>query len=376
MNTYDLLILFYVFSQNMRKKIIVSVTNDISTDQRVHKVCQSLESMGFEVILWGRKLSYSQVLHRSYTTKRMTLLFSSGPLFYLEYNFRLFLILLFSKSHLLLSNDLDTLLANFLASKFKGIPLVYDSHELFPEVPELIHRPIKKKIWESLERWILPKIKHSYTVCYSIAQFYKDRYGIAMKVVRNVPYLSPSSSAQTNSKTIIYQGGMNPGRGLELAIEMMSYLDDFKLKIIGDGDELKALKALAQQKGVEYKVEFLGRLPFNDLKAHTEQASIGILFEEPRGLSFEYSLPNKLFDYIHADTPVLASSLVEVKGIMNHYQIGELIRERTPQSIAKQIEEMSQNLSTYDFAKAKKELNWQNESQILEGVFSPFLDKA
>ena len=360
----------------MRKKIIVSVTNDISTDQRVHKVCQSLESMGFEVILWGRKLSYSQALNRSYTTKRMTLLFSSGPLFYLEYNFRLFLILLFSKSHLLLSNDLDTLLANFLASKCKGIPLVYDSHELFPEAPELIYRPIKKKIWESLERWILPKIKHSYTVCHSIAQFYKDRYGIAMKVVRNVPYLSPSSSAQTSSKTIIYQGGMNPGRGLELAIEMMCYLDDFKLKIIGDGDELNALKILAQQKGVEHKVEFLGRLPFNDLKAHTEQASIGILFEEARGLSFEYSLPNKLFDYIHADTPVLASSLVEVKSIMNHYQIGELIRERTPQSIAKQIEEMSQDLSSYDFAKAKKELNWQNESQIIEGVFSSFLDKA
>ena len=327
----------------MRKIIIVSVTNDISTDQRVHKVCQSLESMGLEVILWGRKLSYSHVLHRSYTTKRMTLLFSSGPLFYLEYNFRLFLILLFSKSHLLLSNDLDTLLANFLASKFKGIPLVYDSHELFPEAPELIYRPTKKKIWESLERWILPKIKYSYTVCHSIAQFYMDRYSIAMKVVRNVPYLSPSSSTLTSSKTIIYQGGMNPGRGLELAIEMMCYL---------------------------------GRLPFNDLKAHTEQASIGILFEEPRGLSFEYSLPNKLFDYIHADTPVLASSLVEVKGIMNQYQIGELIRERTPQSIAQQIEEMYQNLSSYDFVKAKKELNWQIESQILKGVFSPFLDKA
>ena len=112
------------------------------------------------------------------------------------------------------------------------------------------------------------------------------------------------------------------------------------------------------------------------MKAHTEQASIGILFEEPRGLSFEYSLPNKLFDYIHADTPVLASTLVEVKGIMNHYQIGELIRERTPQSIAKQIEEIFQNLSSYDFAKAKKELNWQKETNILEDVFSPFLDKA
>ena len=101
----------------------------------------------------------------------------------------------------------------------------------------------------SLERWILPKIKHSYTVCHSIAQFYKDRYGIAMKVVRNVPYLSPSSLAQTSSKTIIYQGGMNPGRGLELAIEMMCYLDDFKLKIIGDGDELKAKSISSAKRG-------------------------------------------------------------------------------------------------------------------------------
>ena len=360
----------------MRKKIIVSVTNDISTDQRVHKVCQSLESMGFEVILWGRKLSYSQVLNRSYTTKRMTLLFTSGSLFYLEYNIRLFLILLFSKCHIVLSNDLDTLLANFLVSKCKGIPLVYDSHELFPEAPELINRPTKKKMWERLESWILPKIQHSYTVCESIAKHYKDKYGIVMKVVRNVSYLSDDSPKKENSNIIIYQGNMNPGRGLGLAIEMMCFLDDFKLKIIGDGEDLNALKTLAQQKAVEHKVEFLGRLPFNDLKAHTEQASIGILFEEPRGLSFEYSLPNKLFDYIHADTPVLASSLVEVKGIMNHYQIGELIRERTPKSIAEQIEEMSQNLSSYDFAKAKKELNWQNESQILEGVFSPFLDKA
>ena len=92
------------------------------------------------------------------------------------------------------------------------------------------------------------------------------------------------------------------------------------------------------------------------MKAHTEQASIGILFEEPRGLSFEYSLPNKLFDYIHADTPVLASSLVEVKGYNENYQIGELIRERTPQSIAKQIEEMSEKLALMILQRPKKEL--------------------
>ena len=75
----------------------------------------------------------------------MRLIFSSGPFFYIEYNLRLFFILfLFSKCHLLLANDLDTLLANFLASKCKGVPLVYDSHELFPESPELLKSPFKK----------------------------------------------------------------------------------------------------------------------------------------------------------------------------------------------------------------------------------------
>ena len=360
----------------MRKKIIVSVTNDISTDQRVHKVCKSLQSMGFEVILWGRKLAFSPELCRSYKTKRMKLFFSSGPFFYLEYNFRLFLILLFSKCHILLSNDLDTLLANFLASKCKGVPIVYDSHELFPESPELVNSPIKKKIWESLEGWILPKIKYSYTVSNTISQFYLNKYGIYMKVVRNVPYLSPTYLECKCTKNIIYQGGINPGRGLELAIEMMCFLDDFKLKIIGDGEGLNALKKLAKKKGVENKVEFLGRLPFDDLKAHTREASVGVLFEETRGLSFEYSLPNKLFDYIHADTPVLASCLVEVKKIIKNYQIGELIKERTPQGIVKQIKEMSLKHSSYDFSKAKKELNWQNESQILVDIFNPFLDKA
>jgi len=359
----------------MRKKVIVSVTNDISTDQRVHKVCQSLQSMGFEVLLWGRRLAHSQPLNRPYATKRMTLFFTSGSLFYLEYNIRLFLILLFSKCHIVLSNDLDTLLANFIVSKCKGIPLVYDSHELFPEAPELINRPTKKKMWERLESWILPKIQHSYTVCESIAKYYKDKYGIVMKVVRNVSYLGKDSPKKETSNIIIYQGNMNPGRGLELAIEMMCFLDDFKLKIIGDGEELDALKTLAQQKAVNHKVEFLGRLPFDDLKLYTEQASIGILFEEPLGLSFEYSLPNKLFDYIHANTAVLASPLVEVKAVVENYKVGELLNLRTPQNIAKQIEEMAEKLHTYDFVKAKNELSWQLEEEVLKSVFSPFMQK-
>ena len=99
------------------KKIIVSVTNDLSMDQRVEKVCATLFKNGFEVTLVGRKFKNSYSLNREYKTKRFSLLFNNGFLFYAEFNIRLFFYLLFSKKDILLANDLDTLLPNYLTSK-------------------------------------------------------------------------------------------------------------------------------------------------------------------------------------------------------------------------------------------------------------------
>lgn len=359
----------------MRKKVIVSVTNDISTDQRVFKVCNSLQAMGFEVELIGASRPWSVALNRDYSCKRMKMWFNTGPLFYFEYNLRFFFLLLFKPAAVLLSNDLDTLLANYLISKLKNIPLVYDSHELFPEAPELLERPFKKRLWERLESFLLPKIKHAYTVCESIQSYYKALHGIDMKVVRNVPNLCSKPSRDRNTKTLLYQGNINPGRGLEVAIKSMSFLPDYRLKIIGNGIGLNKLKALSETEGVSSQVEFLGRLPFEDLKKHTESASIGILFEEPLGLSFEYSLPNKLFDYIHAETPVIASPLIEVKKIVEKYKVGELLVDRNPEHIAQQIQAMESKLSTYEFGKAKAELNWKNEEKVLKLVFADFMQK-
>lgn len=369
------LLVFYVFLQTMKEKVIVSVTNDISTDQRVFKVCQSLQNMGFEVELIGRLHAWSKTLERTYSTSRIKTFFSNGPLFYLEFNVRLFFRLMAKPSDVLLSNDLDTLLANFLVSKLKKQVLVYDSHELFPETPELIKTPFKKRIWEGLESLLLPNLKHAYTVCLSIAQFYKKKYGVEMQVVRNLPYLQTKLPIVQKTKTIIYQGNMNPGRGLETAIESMKFLPNFRLKIIGNGLGLNDLKELAQSEGVCQQVEFLGRIPFEDLRPHTQGASIGLLLEEPLGLSFEYSLPNKLFDYIHASTPVLASPLVEVKALVENYPVGELLKERTPQSIAEQITSIVSNSDAYDFEKAQHELNWQIEEEVLKNVFLPFIQK-
>ena len=128
------------------KRIIISVTNDLVSDQRVNKVANTLSNAGFSVLLVGRRFSESVKLSpRNYSTYRLKMFFQKGFLFYLEYNIRLCLFLLTKKSDILLSNDLDTLCANYFVSKIRKIKLVYDSHELFTELPELIGRTFKKK---------------------------------------------------------------------------------------------------------------------------------------------------------------------------------------------------------------------------------------
>ena len=143
-----------------KKRIIVSVTNDLITDQRVHRTCTTLTNEGFDIILVGRQLNPRFSVKRAYSTKRFKLPINNGPLFYALYNLRLFAFLFWNKVDILLANDLDTLPANYLASRIKGCKLIYDSHEYFCHVPELIDRPFVQKIWLAIERWIFPKLKN------------------------------------------------------------------------------------------------------------------------------------------------------------------------------------------------------------------------
>ena len=174
--------------KNLKKKrVIVSVTNDLSTDQRVKKVCESITKLNTEILLIGRILPESKKLELPYTCIRMKLLFNHGPLFYAEYNIRLFFFLLFSKVDIYHANDLDTLLANYLASKIRRKPLIYDSHEYFTGVPEIQNRKIVKKIWTMIEGWIFPRLRHIFTVNDSIASLYNEKYGKSVKTLRNIP---------------------------------------------------------------------------------------------------------------------------------------------------------------------------------------------
>ncbi|NOQ27484.1 MAG: glycosyltransferase [Bacteroidales bacterium] len=362
------------------KRIYITVTNDLVTDNRIHKVACTLLKSGANVTLIGRKKTGSlQILDKPYQTKRFKLLFERGFGFYLEYNIRLFFYLLFRRANVIIANDLDTLLGSYIASFFKSVELVYDSHEYFTEVPELVNRKIPRKVWTLIEKTILPRIKYSYTVCESIAQIYNDLYGINMKVVRNVPYYInraiPEKEYKNDSKLILYQGALNVGRGLEHIIDAMQFLDDAKLQIIGDGDITEQLKERIIKKGLSDKVELTGKIPFEELLAYTFKADLGIALEENIGLNYYYALPNKLFDYIQAGIPVLVSPFPEMQKIVNKYDIGTIYEHKTPELLAKKIMEIFNLEIPYNkwkenTALAAKDLCWENEEKILIQIYS------
>lgn len=355
----------------MKKRIVISVTSDLNTDQRVLKVARSCFENGYDVFLIGHKKSNSKPLSLPFRFRRFRSLFNCGFAFYAEYNIRLFFILLFVKTDILLSNDTDSLPANFLASKIRQKNLVFDAHELFPEIPELVDRPSVKKVWEIIENLIFPHLKYSYTVCQSIADYYHRKYNIDMKVVRNIPYQRKSKPDKAVSKTddrkiILYQGAVNIGRGLEWIIDAMPNVNNAVLMIIGDGDIKSRLKTKVAEMKLENKVVFIDKLMPDELNKYTSAADIGLCLLENKGLSYYYALPNRIFDYINAGIPVLASNFPEIKAVVETFKTGILTDHHEPEYLAEVLNNMIENpYPTLHFTALSAQFCWENEEKKL-----------
>jgi len=362
------------------KKIIVSVTTDLISDQRVHKICLSLCNSGHHVTLVGRKLNNDFFLKRSYKIKRFNMFFKKGFLFYLFFNIRLFFFLLFKKCDVYFSNDLDTLLPNFLVSKIKKKPLIYDSHELFTEVPELINKKFVKSFWLYIEKKIFPRLNHVITVSEGFASFYHNKYKNSILVIRNVPFLNNDFLKKENSFkffnykkdqiNIIYQGALNKDRGIKLMIEMMEYLNA-NFYLFGSGDIEEKLKKHMEQKGLSNKIFFIGRIGFEKLQHITPKFDLGLSFEEDSCLSYRYSLPNKIFDYIHAGVPVLCSNLPDVSKFIKENNVGQVLNSRDPKKIALQAREIISKKETYykHLSITKNKFYWEQEQEKVINLF-------
>ena len=361
--------------------IICAVTNDLIQDQRMDRICRSLMEMDYKVSLWGRKKPGSLSLQdKAYRQRRFAVFFHKGPAFYLEYNIRFCLAAISARPHIIYAVDTDTLPGAWLASRITGAKLVFDAHEYFTEVPELQHSPFKRKIWTLVERFTIPAAHVHVTVSNSLANIFAERYGRKFHVIRNVPEKSSKTQVAKiyDKPYILYQGVLNEGRGLEAIIEAMALLPDIELRIVGWGDIGNALQEQAKKSIAAKRIHFMGWLTPPELQQVTAGAVLGLNILDGKSKSYQYSLANKFFDYMHAGIPSLNMDFPEYRYIIDQFLVGFLVNTLDPESLAQYISEIIVDEAQLQVMRtvceeASQVFCWEQESLILKELFQSFI---
>lgn len=360
------------------KKICLTVTNDLSYDQRMIRICTSLSAAGFEVTLVGRKLKNSRpLINHSFHQKRLRCFFNSGFLFYAEYNLRLFFFLLFKNFDALCAIDLDTILPCLLVSGLQKIPRVYDAHEYFTEMKEVRSRPGVQKFWLAVERFCLPRFDNGYTVSEGLAIEFEKQYHRHYEVIRNLPVLKPLDDKIKTENFILFQGAVNEARGFEYLVPAMKDIP-YSLVICGDGNYMTQLKKLIRENKVEDKVVLKGMMLPEEMWPIAQKAAIGLGLAEKEGINQYHALPNKFTDYMHAGLPQIAMAFPEYRKINDQYRIALLLDQLSVDVVVRAINALMRDETLReDFhlnaLKAREIYCWQNEEKKLVAFYKKLL---
>jgi glycosyltransferase involved in cell wall biosynthesis len=366
-------------------KTAFSVTNCICHDQRVQKMAGALEEYGTDITIIGRKKGACCATEGvPWKTRRFRMIFRKGFLFYKFYNIRLFFYLLFHKFDLLVANDLDTLLPNYLVSLIRGVPVVYDSHEYFTGVPELQNRHFVRWIWRSIERIIFPRLEYLITVSDPIAEQYFKEYGKRPVTIRNcskssdhiLPLTRNELGIAPGNLVLIMQGtGLNIHRGGEELVEAMVKCENVSLLIVGSGDVMEKLRERAVYLKLTGRIKFVPKLPWEEMMRYTKTADVGMSLDKDNNMNYRFSLPNKLFDYISAGIPVIAGDLPEVTRIITANTCGIIIPAINPDEISEAIRLLDSNRDLLNVLKqnaraAAETLTWESESAKVKTFYN------
>lgn len=357
------------------KHIIFTVTNDLNYDQRMIRICTSLTNAGYRVTLIGFKRKTSQPLtNRPFQQIRIPILAEQGKLLYGGYWVFLFFYLLFKRCDAICAIDLDTILPVYYVSKIRGKRRIYDAHELFTELKEVVTKPREKKIWDWIEATTLPNFRFNYTVGTYCALYFKEKYNKDYIVVRNATVLKPFNIPEKKEKYILYQGWVNEGRCFEELIPAMQKVNA-QLIICGKGNFYDEAKKLAEHHRLSDKVIFKGFIPPEELKQYTEHAYIGITLFHAISKSNEYSLANRYFDYMHHGVPQICMNFPEYRTINETYEVATLLDDPTSaDAIANALNKLLMDEEYYkrlqaNCMKAREEYCWQNEEKKLLGLY-------
>lgn len=284
------------------------------------------------------------------------------------------------------AHDLDALWPAAQAAQRRDVPLIYDSHEFWTEQSSLVRRPLIRAFWAALERRLIRQVWRTIAVSGSIARALQERYHLdQVAVVRNLPLYQPPVSSDCiraelgidpGRPILLYQGGFLTENGLAEQIEAIAGLEEeFAFVLIGDGPAEVALKAQVQRTGLEQKVYFIPRVPFGQLHTYTCAADLGLCLIKGAGKSFYYSMPNKLFEYLMAGLPVLASDFPEMRAVVEDSAAGEVVDPQDMAGIRDRLRALLKDEArrkTYSQAAlaAARRYNWEQEAPKLVALYA------
>ena len=362
-----------------KKNLVFTVTNDLVFDQRMIRICRSLADAGYHVTLVGRRFSQPPALAtHPFSQVRLRVFFRKGFGFYAEYNLRLFFFLLFRRMDLICAIDLDTIWPCYWVSRLRRKTRVYDAHELFCEMQEIVERPRIYRFWKWLERRTVPRFQRGYTVNQPIADEFRRMYSVNYGVIRNMPVLSPLQIPEKTERYILYQGGVNVGRSFDTLLAAMLQVD-VPLWIAGDGNYMDRVKSLIGEYGLQGKVKLLGRIPPDQLRELTRHAWIGLTLFEDRGQSNYFSLANRFFDYIHAAVPQLCMDYPVYRQLNNSAAVALLTRDLSAEGIASALNRLLSDRELYvqlqqNCLQVREKWNWQEEEKVLLNFYKSWVE--
>jgi glycosyltransferase involved in cell wall biosynthesis len=307
------------------------------------------------------------------------------------------------KYDLIYCNDYPLLEVSVEIKKELKTRLVYDSHEIYIETINQFFPTsglkgwfygkllilLNKKYHSIIERKNLRSVDLMVTVCQSFSDFFAKKFGVKNCVVlRNCPKDVGRIKRQNlirdifhfseNDKILLYQGVINPGRGLKRIIDASKMFDkDIQFVILGDGPNRNELKNWVNTNGLN-RVHFLDKVPFSSLLNYTASADIGILLIESFNLSKKLTLPNKVFEYMAAGIPFITNALPEASRIALEVDCGFVIDDSSSASVANEINDIfskpveKKGINGQDAIHTK--YNWNFEFKLLQNEIDNLLN--
>lgn len=282
------------------------------------------------------------------------------------------------------AHDLNTLIQGVVSSKLRKDKkiLIYDSHEV-----QTSRTHYSVKLVHIIEGFLLKFVdhtivenntrKHYHDKLYNddaLALYnYSESYELSEVVKKNLDHYKNDK----NDKIVLYQGGLQEGRGLTILIEAFKSIEDAVLILVGDGKEKENLMELTRSLNITNKVHFINRVPYKELRTITKSADIGIQFLENTNFNHFSASSNKLFEYIMAEVPVISSLLPELKAVVESENIGLLVTPGDKQALTEALEIMIKDDALRETFKnntknAKSKYHWNLEQEKLLQLYNEF----